>query len=235
MDYSNSIAVDNQDVDKQPQTNFWKDVRDWVTSNNIIAPREPAPVVVCPICHDQLVISRLPYPDFIGDGDLPNRCGARLFVCGHLVCDNCYQRIVEPCRHDPQEVLRCPVCRYEPYFPAEDCQHMLRAFYIPCDEDDRGYFWHIPLTITEGGQHPERCNACSGERCMAVVEAAAERLGVAPPRWFDLLSGRGGQLVQGLTPEESSALENLRLMWGGRQDGWSEEWSVPGLGLAGDV
>jgi hypothetical protein len=70
---------------------------------------------------------------------------------------------------------------------------------------------------------------------MAMVGAAAERLGVAPLRWSDLLRGRGDQLARGLTPEESSALESLRLMWRGRQDGWSDEWTVPGLGLAGDV
>ena len=61
MNYSDSIeGVGNQDTDDQPKTNLWKDVRDWATSNNIMAPRESAPVVVCPICHDQLVVSRLP-------------------------------------------------------------------------------------------------------------------------------------------------------------------------------
>lgn len=202
-------------------------------SNDIESPNQPAHVVVCPICHDQLVIGRLPYPypDPADDGYTSSLCGAKLLACGHLVCKDYYKIAL-----DPDVVLRdlrCPICRYEPYFPADDCQRMLRVVRIPADMNKNAHFRHIPRTIAEGVQHPERCNTCAGERYLAVVEAAAKRLGVA--LWHDLLKAPEGHPVHGLTAEELGALENLRLMWKGEQDAWSAKRSVPRLGLLSDV
>ena len=79
-------------------------------------------------------------------------------------------------------MLTCPICRYELYFAADDCQHMLKIVRIPADMTNATHFRHIPRTISEGAQHPERCNTCASERYLAVVEAAASRLGVAARR-----------------------------------------------------
>ncbi|KAK0739025.1 hypothetical protein B0T21DRAFT_449256 [Apiosordaria backusii] len=87
---SNVEEVNNQGAREPLQTHWWKDVRDWVESNNAAAARRPAPVVVCPICSNHLAIACLPYPSPDDNNEMPNYNGAALNICGHILCVECY-------------------------------------------------------------------------------------------------------------------------------------------------
>jgi hypothetical protein len=158
-----------------------------------------------------------------------------LNFCGHMFCVPCYKGWFA----EGDQPFRCPCCRFDLHFPAPDCRHVMRASAVPGFYADHyggaQRIRHVPRTLVEGGEVQQRCNKCTIQRHMSVVEAAAERMGIERPAWADLLGAGGEREMPGLAAEELSALGELRRMRNGYQGPWDVVREVAGLDREGVV
>jgi hypothetical protein len=81
-----------------------------------------------------------------------------------MACHDCLADWYEACATE-QQVVRCPICKHELQFAAEDCRHIMTGYLLPGNDgaqfsDDASYLKNVPLTLPENGTQPERCNPC---------------------------------------------------------------------------
>ncbi|KAL2261254.1 hypothetical protein VTK26DRAFT_4510 [Humicola hyalothermophila] len=165
MDENTTTNCNNQGA--RPIATLWGEIRAYLEGRS-----STAPVAICPICQvSELSIGGLPQSG--ADADTKP---AKLMLCGHMVCEECYFGMGAVCQEQGKGV-RCPVCRHSLQYPAEECKHPIPCFGLKgseeADDDEKEYLKSLPLTLPEGGVQPVRCNSCRLRHALAMAARIA--------------------------------------------------------------
>ncbi|KAL2018369.1 hypothetical protein VTK56DRAFT_904 [Thermocarpiscus australiensis] len=218
-------TTENPQPEPRPVASLWKDVRSHLEGGD-----SQAPLAICPVCQ----VNELSIKGLLPSGQGAPLTRGMLVICGHMVCKECLNAWFRACiRRD--EPVRCPVCRHELHFAGPGCRHPIKAYHLPCPEeeygvDDLDYLDDIPRTLPEGAAQPERCNKCRIRRAMhmaALFEEGITRLlittleqdvGIFTTEEVDLIRRVDWKVKENIMTRLEEEIESGYPYWGGGVD-----------------